>query len=268
MPHVTLSLLRFFTVMGAMTLVGISSAQTFIHANGPTQSYGGGATVVSSYTASQATNSVLLLALAFDTNLSGASATFGGTGMTLLASNTRTAIYGLANPGASAGDIILNTGAGAANTIVTYGTLTGVDTSEFPLSSANGSSSFVANTASMSSSLTGLADGDYVFSVFNRNSFYGFSAISGGSLSTLNYYNGADAGPYSGGIFGGNVSSGDLSGGAYTPTMTFTDGTDGSAGTFASAVAFTAVPEPGSFGLVLGMLGLGWAANRRLRKRA
>ena len=264
-----MSFLRLTSVIVALLAISPAVyAQTLISANGPTQSYGGGATVVSGYTANQATNSVILLALAFDTNLSGASATFGGVAMTLLASDTRTAIYGLANPGASSGDIVLNTGAGAANTIVTYGTLTGVDTGSFPLSSANGSSSFVANTATMSSSLTGLSDGDFVLSVFNRNSFFGFSAISGGSLSTLNSYNGADAGPYSGGIFGGNISSGDLTGGAFIPSMTFTGGTDGSSATFASAVAFTAVPEPASLGLVFGVVVLGCVAVYRRQKSA
>ncbi len=254
-------------IVALLAISSVGYAQTLISANGPTQSYGGGATVVSGYTADQATNSVLLLALAFDTNLSGASATFGGVSMTLLASNTRTAIYGLANPGASSGDIVLNTGPGAANTIVTYGTLTGVDTGSFPLSSANGSS-FAAYTATMSSSLTGLSDGDFVLSVFNRNSFYGYSAISGGSLSTLNSYNGADAGPYSGGIFGGNVTSGDLTGGAYTPAMTFTGGTDGDSSIFASAVAFAAVPEPASLALVFGIVGLGCVVLRRRQARS
>ncbi len=255
---------KLFTVLSLLIFAGSTHAQIiFDSINAPQGSYQTNVTVASGYTPTAGTNAVLLMGVALDGSLSSPSATFGGNAMTLLASDTRVAIFGYVLPNANPGDLVLSTGLSNAETIVTYGTLKGVDATSFAGRTTATDASAVDGTAKTitGSSLNSLSSGSYVFSVFSQNSMFDATGISQSPLSSLQNFSGTAGGSYTGSIAGGLTASA----GNFTPVLSVTDASNFPGNTNSSyfaAVAF--VPEPSSAAL-LGLAGLALVAARRRR---
>jgi len=250
---------RIAPLLGLVALASAAQAQITFDSNiGPQQNYQNGA-LVANYAPTTATNSAVLLAVAVDA-VPTWSATYGGTPMTLLANDQRTAIFSYVPVNTTAQDIVLNTGAAASTTgRLVYGTISGIQTTPLTVDAEAGAT-FSSSTLSLDAALS-VSTGDYVLSALNANSLVAgsVSSVSAGQ-SVLDSFLGTTAGGYAGVITGGTIT-----GSFYTPTASFGTITNNSSANFGSAVAFTAIPEPSALTLFLGsMIALGVLRRRRL----
>lgn len=250
---------RQLLILCAIVLATASTAtaQIIFNSNNlPTGIYQTNATVATGYVPTASTDAILLLGVATDGTLASPSATFGGNAMSLLASTGRTAIFGYVLTDTTPANLLVTTGVSNNETLITFGTLTGVDTSMFgSLKTANGAAS-VSNPTITLNSLNNLNATDYVFSVLAQNSAFNFSSSTPSApLSSIHSFSGTFSGSYTSSIGGGVVGSA----GNYTPSFTLNGAGSGfpvdTNSTFGSSVAFTAIPEPSTFAFLAGVIG-------------
>lgn len=203
------------------------------------------------------TDSALFVIFASDANAL-SSATYGGTAMTVITpTNGRVALAYLINP-VDNGALVLSAGLGSASLEIGYwGVASGIDTGA--IMTATGTSFDLSNDLQINTAMSGLVDGDVVFSGFAINGDSRNGNVYGAPAGLISY-DGDGAG------FDAIIRRYDMTAdGAFSPTTSFTgDYTPNPAGV---SIAFAAIPEPATSALLLGGIVMLAASRRRITTR-
>ena len=225
-----------------------------------------------SFTPSATSNAYLIVALAGDNGGSATNAVvqFGGMNLTPLSVDARVGIFGMAITSDLGTQNLFwdfTSGGTSGNQIVTYGTLSGVNTSATLKTAEGVASTDETNYIVTGESVAGVTSTDYVLSVLNVNGGSGTNdtgATFSAGLSQLGFVSLPQTTTLTATTLGGVTGAT----GSYAASADYVSSNtwNSAANSYGATVAFTeagAIPEPSSFALVLGTLGLLGLRRRR-----